>query len=208
MTTEPTPCRASELVGRLRAFDAGPATLESLQSVVTELCCQYSYRDARDLRTDALHWLGHLRRILREPVGLRAHTELLIVAGWLALLIGCLEYDLGIRSAAEVSRRTARRFGEEAGHGEIVAWTYEMTAEGSLTAPPLAASAVTLTKLSAAPALRDSRARADGASCIVLDAALESLGEEPRREVTPEDLEAFAQLLAFASRLRDALVAT
>ncbi|MGW5366623.1 hypothetical protein [Actinopolymorpha pittospori] len=79
--------------------------------------------------------------------------------------------------------------------------------EGSLTAPPLAAAAVTLTELSAAPALRDSRARADGASCVVLDAALESLGEEPRREVTPEDLEAFAQLLAFARRLRDALIA-
>ncbi|WP_349699582.1 hypothetical protein [Actinopolymorpha sp. B17G11] len=79
--------------------------------------------------------------------------------------------------------------------------------EGSLTAPPLAAAAVALTGLSAAPALRGSRARTDGASYVVLDAALESLGEEPRREVTPRDLVAFAQLLAFARRLRDALIA-
>src|SRR5439155_23480940 len=82
---------------------------------------------------DAQGWLRRIVSQLRKPVGLRQHTELLVAAGWLALLVGCLEYDLGMRTAAEATRTAARQLGDEAGHGEILAWSYEMTAWFALT---------------------------------------------------------------------------
>jgi hypothetical protein len=100
---------------------------------VFELCCQYVCRDAAELRAEAQDWLQHVAALLRRPTGLRAHRELLVSAGWLALLIGCLEYDLGMRAAAEATRVAARQLGAESGHAEIVGWTYEMAAWFALT---------------------------------------------------------------------------
>jgi hypothetical protein len=71
--------------------------------------------------------------MLRKPVGLHAHAELLSATGWLALLAGCLEYDMGMRTAAEVTRAAAQRLGEEAGNTEIVGWSHEMSAWFALT---------------------------------------------------------------------------
>jgi hypothetical protein len=71
--------------------------------------------------------------MLRRPVGLRAHTELLVAGGWLALLAGCVEYDLGMRAAAESTRTAALQLGTEAGHPEIAGWAHEMSAWFALT---------------------------------------------------------------------------
>ena len=56
-----------------------------------------------------------------------------MAAGWLALLIGCVEYDLGMRAGAEATRVAAGQLGLEAGAGEIVGWTHEMAAWFALT---------------------------------------------------------------------------
>jgi hypothetical protein len=40
---------------------------------------------------------------------------------------------MGMRTAAEATRTAARQLGDEAGHSEIVAWTYEMSAWFALT---------------------------------------------------------------------------
>lgn len=64
---------------------------------------------------------------------LSQHREVLRHAGWLALLVGCLEYDLDDRSAAEATRRAALTLGQESGHGEIQAWAEEMRAWFALT---------------------------------------------------------------------------
>ena len=78
----------------------------------------------------------------RAPLYLRAagrrltlaqHRELLVTIGWLALLLGCLHYDLGEREQAEAARQAAYQAGLQAGHGEIVAWSYEMAAWFALT---------------------------------------------------------------------------
>ena len=58
---------------------------------------------------------------------------MLTAAGWLALLVGCVEYDMGMRAGAEATRTAARQLGEEAGHPEIVAWAHEMSAWFALT---------------------------------------------------------------------------
>jgi transcriptional regulator with XRE-family HTH domain len=113
----------AELLRRLRAADAAPATLEAIRSEVTELCCQYAWRDPRSLRREAHAWFREAARLLHRSVGLAAHRELLVAAGWLALLTGCLENDLGLTHGAEATRAAARRLGDEAGHAGIVAWS-------------------------------------------------------------------------------------
>jgi transcriptional regulator with XRE-family HTH domain len=127
------PWETTELIQRIQASDASPHTIEQIEATVFELCCEYPFRDAAELRHDAQGWLRRIVSQLRLPVGLRQHTELLVAAGWLALLIGCLEYDLGMRTAAEATRTAARQLGDEAGHSEILAWSHEMTAWFALT---------------------------------------------------------------------------
>lgn len=57
----------------------------------------------------------------------------------LALLVGCLEYDLGKSAPAEATRRMAMKLGEEAGVPGIVGWSQEMLAWFHLTAGNLRA---------------------------------------------------------------------
>ncbi|WP_344162664.1 helix-turn-helix transcriptional regulator [Kribbella yunnanensis] len=128
-----TPWQTAELVARLQATDTTAATLEALHSTVEELCCQYNRRDALELRQEAHEWLQHVGSLLRRPVGLKAHSELLVAGGWLALLAGCVEYDLGLATASESTRVAAMQLGLEAGHPEIVGWGHEMTAWFALT---------------------------------------------------------------------------
>lgn len=127
------PWQSAELIQRLQVSDTTSRTLETLQSTVEELCCQYNYRDAFDLRREAHQWLHHVGDLLRRPVGLSAHQELLVAGGWLALLTGCVEYDLGMQVAAESTRTAAVQLGLEAGHPEIAGWGHEMTAWFALT---------------------------------------------------------------------------
>ena len=58
---------------------------------------------------------------------------MLVTTGWLALLLGCVHYDLGEREQAEAARQAAYQAGMQAGHGEIIAWSYEMAAWFALT---------------------------------------------------------------------------
>lgn len=122
-----------ELLARVQANDTAPATIEALRATAVELCCRYSTHPAADLRREAHGWLREAGRLVRRPTGLATHRELLTIAGWLALLVGCLEYDLGMHAGAEATRIAARQLGEEAGHAEIVAWSHEMAAWFALT---------------------------------------------------------------------------
>jgi transcriptional regulator with XRE-family HTH domain len=122
----------SELLQRVRASDTSLATVEALHLTVFELCCDYRWRDAGELRGEALRWLREVVR-LRQSAGLAEHRELLTVAGWLGLLVGCVEYDMGMRSVADASRAAALSLGQEAGHAEIAAWAWEMRAWFALT---------------------------------------------------------------------------
>src|SRR5882724_2992340 len=80
------PWETAELLRRVQANDAAPATIESLHATVFELCCQYATRPPADLRGEAHGWMREVARLLRRPTGLAAHQELLTAAGWLALL--------------------------------------------------------------------------------------------------------------------------
>ncbi|MQA26545.1 MAG: helix-turn-helix domain-containing protein [Micromonosporaceae bacterium] len=132
-TEQDRPWEAAELLDRVRASDVSAATVEALHATAFELCCEYGWRDEQRLRAEGIRWLREVERLLRRPVGLRQHQELLTIAGWLALVVGCVEYDLELRPAAEATRVAALELAQEGGNGEIAAWAWEMSAWFALT---------------------------------------------------------------------------
>lgn len=73
------------------------------------------------------------QRTVHGRVTLEQHRELLVHAGWLAALLGCLHYDLGEREPAEAARQAAYQWAKQTGHSELMGWAYEMSAWFALT---------------------------------------------------------------------------
>lgn len=128
------PKNVADLGEQLTAFrhlDGG--TVEQLHIATEEMCCEYAWRDATALLSDARAQLRYICTLLDGPCTLREHRELLVQAGWLMLLAGCIEYDTGQYRHAGRSRRAAFQIGEETGHGEIIAWSFELSSWFALT---------------------------------------------------------------------------
>lgn len=122
----------SDLMRTVHHGNVGRDTIDQLTAMTEQLCCEYSC-PPEELRGDAHYQLGYVQRLLAGSARLGEHRELLAIAGWLALLIGCVNYDLGLVRRAETARAAAFQLGREAGHGEIVAWSCEMSAWFALT---------------------------------------------------------------------------
>ncbi|MGH3772150.1 MAG: helix-turn-helix domain-containing protein [Pseudonocardiaceae bacterium] len=123
----------SDLLRKIHRTDVGPDTIDQLTVITEQLCCEYVSRRPEELREDAHHQLEYIQHLLEGPTRLSEHRELLVIAGWLSLLIGCVNYDLGLARHAETARTAAFQLGREAGHGEIIAWSFEMSAWFALT---------------------------------------------------------------------------
>ena len=122
-----------ELVSRLQRSDLDQATLDGLRIMADRLCSEYPYMPADQLLTEGRAWLRRITALQGQRVTLKQHREILVQAGWVALLVGCVEYDTGNRQAAETTRQAALSLGTEADHGEIIAWAHEMRAWINLT---------------------------------------------------------------------------
>src|SRR5262249_58057865 len=84
------------------------------------------------------HLAGHcLVTLLGRQLTLRQHKELLSMAGWLAALVGCVEYDSVNRAAAEAIRQTAWKLGDQCGDAEVMACS---VASASAAGPAAASS--------------------------------------------------------------------
>jgi tetratricopeptide (TPR) repeat protein len=122
-----------EIITRLRASDVSPATIEALRITAERLGCEYSRVSPNHLYLEGQAWLRRLVALLEQRLSLAQHREILVIAGQIALLVGCVEYDMGLRQPAEVTRRAALSLGEEAGDSSIVGWAHEMRAWYALT---------------------------------------------------------------------------
>jgi hypothetical protein len=122
-----------ELVERIRRSDLDRAALDTLSITVERLCSEYPYMPSADLRRESQAWMTKLVQLLNGRLTLTQHREVLVLAGWLALLVGCVEYDAQDFGAAEATRRAAATLGEEADHAEIMAWAQEMSCWFALT---------------------------------------------------------------------------
>jgi transcriptional regulator with XRE-family HTH domain len=122
-----------ELVERIRRSDLDRASLDTLSITVARLCSEYPYMPSADLRRESQVWMNKLVQLLDGRLTLTQHREVLVLAGWLALLVGCVEYDTQDLRAAEATRKAAATLGREAGHAEIMAWAQEMSCWFALT---------------------------------------------------------------------------
>jgi len=122
-----------EVLTRLRASTVDAATLESLRITVDRLCSEYPHLPAQQLLVEGRTWLRRITTMLDRQLTLTQHRELLSMAGWLAALVGCVEYDSANRAAAEATRQAAWSLGEESGNTEVMAWAQEMRAWFALT---------------------------------------------------------------------------
>jgi hypothetical protein len=122
-----------EIIGRLQASDISPATLDALRVTVDRLCSEYPYVPAEQLLIDGRAWLRRLTNLQAHRLTLGQHKEVLVLAGLIALLLGCVEYDLADRRAAETTRRAALSLGTETGDSGTVGWAYEISAWMALT---------------------------------------------------------------------------
>lgn len=122
-----------ELARMADVSDIGPGTVEAVQEAVELLCRAYPTTSASSLRDRSKQRLKYVLGLLAGRLTLGQHREILIQAGWLAALLGCLHYDLGEREHAEAARLGALQIGKQAEHGELMAWAYEMSAWFALT---------------------------------------------------------------------------
>ncbi|MFJ5668189.1 XRE family transcriptional regulator [Micromonospora chalcea] len=122
-----------EILARLRSSDVSNATLDALRITADRLCCEYPYMASEQLRVEGRAWLRRITALMDRRLTLAQHQEVLSLAGWVALLVGCVEYDMGLRRIAEGTRKAALTLGEEAGNAAISGWAYEMRAWYALT---------------------------------------------------------------------------
>ncbi|MBX6724061.1 MAG: XRE family transcriptional regulator, partial [Dactylosporangium sp.] len=117
-----------EIVARLRASDVSPATLDALRITADRLCSEYPYMASDQLLVEGRAWLRRITALLDGRLTLTQHRELLMLAGTITLLVGCVEYDMGLRAEAEGTRRAALSIGQEAGGADVMGWAQEMQA--------------------------------------------------------------------------------
>jgi tetratricopeptide (TPR) repeat protein len=122
-----------EIVSRLQLSDVNDATLEGVRITVDKLCSEYASQSPQELIIEGRQWLRRLVEMQEQRLSFRQRRETLEMAGWLALLVGCLEYDLGDRRAAEATRKSALSLGQEVGSPGILGWAHEMRAWFALT---------------------------------------------------------------------------
>jgi hypothetical protein len=123
-----------EVVTRLRASTADQAVLDALRITTDQLCTDYPNVPAQELLVEGRAWLHRITSMLGTTrLTLTQHRDVLDAAGWLTLLVGCVEYDSGNRSAAEATRQAALSLGGESGNAEVRGWASEMRAWFSLT---------------------------------------------------------------------------
>lgn len=123
----------SELLQQMQASSVDDATLHGIALTVDRLCSEYPHVPAAQLLIEGRAWLGRLVQLIRQPMTLAQRQEVQVQAGWLALLVACVQYDSGDNTSASITRAHALSLGHEAGHSEIQGWAYEIEAWQALT---------------------------------------------------------------------------
>ena len=96
-----------ELVSRLQRSDLDEATLNALRVMADNLCSEYASMPADQLLDDGRTWLRKITQAQDQRLTLRQHRETLVLAGWVTLLIACVEYDTDFDGTERAPMRTA-----------------------------------------------------------------------------------------------------
>src|SRR5437763_7553213 len=121
------------MIQEMDRTDIGPGTIEGLYTLFDKLCRDYPSADAVELQQRLKRLFGKIVQLRRGRMNLAQYKELVALSGWVTALLGCVEWDMNQREAAETARSATARFAGEIGHAELTAWSYEMQAWFALT---------------------------------------------------------------------------
>lgn len=122
-----------EILSRLRASDASAGTIDALRITADRLACDYSHVPSEELLAEGREWLRRLILLRDGRLSLTQHREVLALAGRVALLVGCVEYDVGQSRSAEATRQAALALGAECEDIDTIGWAHEMRSWYALT---------------------------------------------------------------------------
>jgi tetratricopeptide (TPR) repeat protein len=117
-----------ELARLFDGGDVGTGTLDALEEATDLLCRAYPKTPSAILKSRIKKRLKHVIDLLGSRITIDQHRRLLVVAGWMMALLGCVHYDMQEPEDAEAARRVALQIAKEAEQPELLAWTYEMAA--------------------------------------------------------------------------------
>jgi tetratricopeptide (TPR) repeat protein len=113
--------------------DISAGAIDALDEAADLLCRAYPTTPAATLRDRTKRRLKQVLDLLAGRVTIDQHRDLLVIAGWMAAILGCVHYDLGEREEAEAARQAAYQWAKQAGHSELMGWAWEMSAWFALT---------------------------------------------------------------------------
>lgn len=122
-----------ELVSRLRVSDVSSATLDALRITTDRLCAEYPHMAPEQLAMEGRAWMQRVCSLLDRRLTLAQHREVLSLAGTIALLVGCVEFDMGDRRNARATRLAALQLGQESENANVTGWAHEMAAWFAIT---------------------------------------------------------------------------
>jgi tetratricopeptide (TPR) repeat protein len=117
-----------ELARLLDGSDIGSGTLDALEEATDLLCRAYPKTPSYALKVRTKQRLKSVIDLLGSHITIDQHRQLLIIAGWMMALLGCVHYDMQEHEEAEAARNVAYQMAKEAGDSDLLAWTYEMAA--------------------------------------------------------------------------------
>ena len=117
-----------ELARLLHGGDIGIGTLDALEEAADLLCRSYPKTPSPVLKFRVKKRLKPIMDLLGKHITIDQHRKLLVVAGWMTALLGCVHYDMQEREEAETARQIAHHMAKEANEPDLLAWTYEMAA--------------------------------------------------------------------------------
>ncbi|MFE3028808.1 XRE family transcriptional regulator, partial [Nocardia tengchongensis] len=123
-----------EWIRRVAGSDLSSGSLERLEAAVDDLAAAYPTTRPDHLLAQIDQYLGLAARMMDGRKTLTEYRRLVIAVGWMSLLAGTCQIDLGQPHAAAARLRLAREIADEAGHPEIAAWCLETSAWSRLIA--------------------------------------------------------------------------
>src|SRR5262249_38832450 len=117
-----------DLARLLDGADIGVGTLDALEEATDLLCRAYPNTPSAILKARIKKRLKHVIDLLGGRITIGQHRRLLVMAGWMTALLGCVHYDMQDPEEAEAGRKVAYLMAKEADDPDLLAWTCEMAA--------------------------------------------------------------------------------
>ena len=102
-----------ELARLLDGADVGVGTLDSLEEAADLLSRSYPKTPSSVLKARIKKRLEHIINLLGKRITIDQHRKLLVIAGWMTALLGCVHYDMQEHEEAETARQIAQHMAKE-----------------------------------------------------------------------------------------------